>query len=75
MARKSKEENTLPIPDSGTPPIFVSREEACRHLGGICIKTLENQFLKTNRLRVTKFGRRSVIRFADLQRLAREAGR
>ena len=31
MARKSKEENTQAVvPDSNTPPIFVSREEACR---------------------------------------------
>jgi len=72
-ASKSKSSNSFtetarPL----VPPLFVSRVEACRLLGKICLKTLENQFLKTNRLRVVKIGRRSVIRYADLQRLARE---
>jgi len=53
------------------PPAAYGIDESCRQLGGICRATLYKA-AKKGKIKITKFGARSVITREEIRRVAQE---
>jgi Helix-turn-helix domain len=57
--------NNIAKTGGGIDPVLINKQDSCRVLGGICMRTLENM-IRNKQLPVRRIGRRTFIPYSAL---------